>query len=413
MICDTDFKLRGNTKPWGMTPDCGRFEAPGSIKVDIAEVEAQFGSVRGLRTTIWDLSPALRAGFEKLRAEGLAASAEGEVSDPDKAFAYLTAMNIAEKVWTQVVGTPLTIPTRFPRNAAARDQLAFLTEAFIGSGFSNQALLEAVLASPYANMAAPESACGNGAYAAPAVFDPWVIAEEDPIKRKNSAVDGLVSLPARTATQAFYKALGWQLPSASFPDLYYTPEKDPQLPFLRAERQFQAEVGFYLKNAEPGFQGFDFQARLGWENRFATCNKLPQVTTADFIDQLVARAATKPDSTIEQLIAALKDRMVGSSIIDPEVEQPALEAMLEHPLSAKATTLPAAEVALRKVCGVIASSPQFLLNGVASDAAGSAPELTPSSASYATLCAELAEAQPFSGVVLACPADGPLTASSR
>lgn len=413
VICDTDFKLRGNTKPWGMTPDCGRFEAPGAIKVDIAEVEAQFGSVRGLRTTMWDLSPALRAGFEKLRAEGLTANAAGEVNDPDKAFAYLTAMNIAEKVWMQVVGTPLTIPTRFPRNAAARDQLAFLTETFIGSGFSNRALLEAVLASPYANMAAPDSACGDGAYVAPAVFDPWVIAEKDPVKRNNSAVDGLVSLPARTATQAFYQALGWQLPSASFPDVYFTAEDDPQLPFLAAERQFQAEVGFYLKNAEPGFQGFDFQARLGWENRFATCNKLPQVTHDDFIDELAARAATKPDSTIEQLIVALKDRMVGSSVIEPELEQPALEAILGQPLSAKVATLTATEVALRKVCGVIASSPQFLLNGVASDAAGGVPELTPSSASYPTLCAELADAQPFSGVVLACPADGPLTVTSR
>jgi hypothetical protein len=245
------------------------------------------------------------------------------------------------------------------------------------------------------------------------VFDPWVIAEEDPVKRKNSAADGLVSLPARTATQAFYKALGWQLPSASFPDLYYTAEDDPQLPFLTAERQFQAEVGFYLKNAEPGFQGFDFQARLGWENRFATCNKLPQVTRDDFIDDLAARAATKPDSTIEQLIVALKDRMVGSSVIEPVLEQPALEAVLEHPLSAKVTTLTTPAVALRKVCGVIASSPHFLLNGVAADAAGSVPELTPTSAGYAALCAQLAQAQPFSGVVVACPADGPLTVTFR
>jgi hypothetical protein len=413
VICEADFAERGDSRPWGMTPDCGRFQAPGAIKVDIAGVEAQFGSVKGVRTTIWDLSPALRAGFEKLRAEGLGADSAGEVSDPDKAFAYLTAMTVAEKVWQQVVGTPLTIPTRFPRNAASRDQLQYLTEAFIGSGFSNRALLEAVLASPYANMAAPESACGDAAYAAPAVFDPWVIAEEDPLKRKNSAADAVVSLPARIATQAFYKALAWQLPSASFPDLYYTAEDDPMLPFLTAERQFQAEVGFYLKNAEPGFQGFDFQARLGWENRFGTCSKLPQVEGPDFIDALVADAAGKPDSTIEELVQALKDRMVGSAGIDAELELPALEALLEHPLSAKVTALASPAGALRKVCGAIASSPQFLLNGINSNEDGVVPSLTPGPFSYATLCAALAEQQPFAGLSVACPADQPITISSR
>jgi hypothetical protein len=413
VICETDFAQRGNTKPWGMTEDCGRFQAPSAVRVDIAEVEALFGSVKGLRTTIWDLSPALRAGFEKLRAQGLTPDSDGNVADPDKAFAYLTAMTIAEKVWLQVVGTPLTIPTRFPRNAASRDQLEVLTEAFVASGFSNRALLEAVFSSPYANMDAPEAGCGDSAYAAPAVFDPWVIAEQDTVMRGNSAADAVVSLPARTAAQAFYKALDWQLPSASFPDLYYAAEDDPALPFLAAERQFQAEVGFYLKNAEPGFRGFDFQARLGWENRFATCTKLPEVQNADFIEQLVASAAGKPDTTIEELIVALKDRMIGSTSVDSEVEQPALEALLEHPLSAKATELSSTDAALRQVCGVIASSPSFLLNGITGDGAGVVPSLTLGSASYATLCGALAQQQPFTGLVVACPAQLPLSISPR
>lgn len=411
-ICASDFATRGDDYPWGMTPACGRFQAPDKVKVDIAEVEAQFGSVKGLRTTIWNLSPALRAGFEKLRASGLGVDESGEVSDPDKAFAYLTAMNVAERVWQQVVGTPLTIPTRFPRNAASRDQLQFLTDAFVSSGFSNQALLEAVFASPYVNMAPPESACGDGAYAAPAVFDPWVIAEEDPVKRKNSAADAVVSLPARIATQAFYKALDWRLPSASFPDLYYTPDDDPALPFLIAERQFQAEVGFYLKNAEPGFSGFDFQARLGWENRFGACNKLPQVQNADFIDGLVALAATKPDSTIGEVVGALKDRMIGVSSLDATLETPALEALLGQPVTAKVSTLASPNTALRQVCGVIASSPQFLLNGVPPSDAESVPALTPTSSSYSALCTALAQTT-FEGVVVTCHGMDPLTVASR
>lgn len=412
LICESDFASYGTRHPWGMTADCGTFQDPSKIKVDIAEVEAQFGSVRGLRTSIWNLSPALRAGFEKLRTQGLGAAANGEVSDPDKAFAYLTAMNVAEKVWVQVVGTPLTIPTRFPRNAAARDQLQVLTDAFVSSGFSNRALLAAVLASPYANMAPPEAGCGDGAYAAPAVFDPWVIAEQDPIKRKNSAADAVVSLPARIAAQAFYKALDWRLPSASFPDLYYTSEDDPALPFLAAERQFQAEVGFYLKNAEPGFTGFDFQARLGWENRFGACDKLPQVEGADFIDALVALAATKPDSTVEELVGALKDRMIGSSLIEAEIERPALEAVLGQPLTSKVSALAGANAKLRQVCGAIASSPQFLLNGVPPSDAETVPALTLTSTSYASLCPTLAS-KTLDGVVVSCHGPDPLTVAAR
>ncbi|RYZ08572.1 MAG: hypothetical protein EOO73_06870 [Myxococcales bacterium] len=411
VICESDFPKRGDTHPWGMTAECGRFRAPDQVTVDIAEVEAQLGSVRGLRTTMWNVSPALRAGFEKLRTSGLGADEGGEVADPDKAFAYLTAMNVVERVWLQVVGTPLTIPTRFPRNAAARDQLQFLTDAFVSSGFSNRALLEAVFASPYVNMASPESGCG-GPYAAPAVFDPWVIAEEDPVKRKNSAADGVVSLPARIAAQAFYKALSWQLPNASFPDLYYADGEDPALPFLAAERQFQAEVGFYLKNAEPGFNGFDFQARLGWENRFGACNKLPEVTGADFIDDLVALAASKPDSTVEEVVLALKDRMLATTTLDATLEVPALEAILEQPLSAKASTLTSPNVTLRKVCGVIASSPQFLLNGVAPADGETVPALTPAAANYPSLCTALA-ANAFPGVVVTCHGLDPLTVASR
>jgi hypothetical protein len=410
VICESDFANRGDEHPWGMTPDCGRFQPPSKIKVDIAEVEARIGSVRGLRTSIWNLAPALRAGFEKLRVEGLGVDASGEVKDPDKAFAYLTAMNVAERVWLQVVGTPLTIPTRFPRNAAARDQLQVLTDAFVSSGFSNRALLEAVFASPYVNMAAPEEGCGS-AYAAPAVFDPWVIAEEDPVKRQNSAADAVVSLPARIATQAFYKALDWRLPSASFPDLYYAAEDDPALPFLSAERQFQAEVGFYLKNAEPGFSGFDFQARLGWENRFGACNKLPEVENDDFIDELVALAASKPASTVEDLVLALKDRMLGVTTLDETLEVPALEAILQKPLGASAASLTAPEAALRQVCGVIASSPQFLLGGITPTNAGSVPALTPSAASYETLCSVLSM-QSFDGVVVSCHGADPLTVAS-
>jgi len=404
-ICETDFQKLGRAKPWGWTEACGRYLSADKVPVDIAGVETKFGNVTGLRASPWGLAASLRAGFEKLRKAGLGADPDtGDVADPDKAFAYLVAMTVAENVWLEVVGTPLTIPTRFPRNAAARDQLAYLTQAFVGSGFSNQKLLEAVFASPYLNLAAPGVGCGE-AYNAPAVFDPWVIADQDPVKRKNSAADGVASLTSRTAASALYSALGWSRPAvAAFPDTYTLDDEDPQAALIRNERQFQSEVGFYLKSSEPGFRGFDFQARLGWESRFATCSKLPGEEAPDYIDGLAAAVSTPGKGTIGDLVRALKDRLTGAAAIDPEREQPALEAMLGASLSADASTLPDVSSGLRKVCGVIASSAQFLLVGIPTSDGSVVPSLTPASASFASVCAGVA-AVGLTHATLSC--DGP------
>jgi hypothetical protein len=103
--------------------------------------------------------------------------------------------------------------------------------------------------------------------------------------------------------------------------------------------------------------------------------------------------------------------MVGVSSLDATLESPALEALLGQPLGAKATVLTSPNAALRQVCGVIASSPQFLLNGVTPSDAVSVPALTPTAASYASLCAAL-EQKPFDGVVVTCNGTGPLTVAS-
>ena len=412
-VCETDFQKMGRSQPWGWAQSCGRYLSAEQVPSDIAAVEAKFGNVTGLRSSPWGLANSLRAGFEKLRGGSLDADpATGEVADPDQAFAYLVAMTISENVWLEIVGTPLTIPTRFPRNAAARDQLAYLANTFVKSGFSNQKLLEAIYASPYLNMAAPNTGCGD-AFTAPAVFDPWVIADQDPIKHKNSAADGVVSLTTRTAAGALYAALGWTRPErAAFPDTYTLSGDDPEAPMIRSERQFESEVGFYLKSSEPGFRGFDFQARLGWENRFATCSKLAGEEAPDFVDQLVTSVSSAGKGTGRDLVLALKDRMIGQASIDDAKEKPALEAILGSTLDADASTIPALSTGLREVCGVIASSAQFLLMGIPPADAIAVPKLTPTPASYASVCASVASAG-LTKATLTCNADSTLTVTLR
>lgn len=412
-VCESDFVKKGRAKPWGWAESCGRYLSAEQVPSDIAGVEAKFGTVTGLRSSPWGLADSLRAGFEKIRGKGLGVDPDtGEVADPDQAFAYLVAMTVSENVWLEIVGTPLTIPTRFPRNAAARDQLAFLANTFVRSGFSNQKLLEAVFASPYLNLAAPSEGCGD-AFTAPAVFDPWVIADQDPVKRKNSAADAVVSLTTRTASSALYAALGWARPDVvAFPDTYTLQDGDPQGDLIRSERQFQSEVGFYLKSSEPGFRGFDFQARLGWENRFATCSKLPGEEAPDFVDQLVASVSSAGKGTARDLVLALKDRMIGQASIDEAKEKPALEAVLGSTLDADASTVPDLAPALRKVCGVVASSAQFLLMGIPPADGSAVPKLTPSAASYASVCAGVASAG-LTHATLTCHPDSSLIVTLR
>ncbi len=135
LLCASTAKRQRLVQPWGMATGCGQFVSPQNLPIDQAFVESKLGNITGFRASMWDVTASLRAGFNKLEVEGLGADAKGNIADPDKAFAYLVSMNIVEKVWKEITGTPLTIANYFPRNAAARDQLQSLTETLIKSGY--------------------------------------------------------------------------------------------------------------------------------------------------------------------------------------------------------------------------------------------------------------------------------------
>jgi hypothetical protein len=391
------FVAAGFARPWGWAADCGTYADKGSVPPDIAQVDARFGNLTGDRTSAWDLSASLQSGFRKLRDHGLSQGPDGLIPDPDEAFAYLTATNIVEQVWREVMGTPLTIANYFPRNAAARDQLLSLAEGFVSSGFSNRALIFQILQSPYFNLLAPDAGCGPRPYAMPRIFDPWTSAEADPARRGNSLADGVVPLSSRTTARAAYAALGWPLDGlTSFPD------RDSD------EGNFQSAIGVFLKNGEPGFRGFDFQARLGWEQRMGACQKPGNVAT-DAIDEIASNLGHNEGAQVRDLVVALKDRLVGEPDVDPADEQPALEAMLGAPLDAPAAALgPDPTPALRRVCGALVASPQFLMGGIVPPDRDKAPRLTPHAATYRFVCQQIADAGLTDGLTLTC-ADGALT----
>lgn len=408
-------------QPWGMATACGAFFTPSAIPTDQASVQTQFGKITGMRASMWDVSSSLRAGFNKLQTEGLGADAHGEIADPDKAFAYLVSMNIAEKVWKEITGTPLTIANYFPRNAAARDTLQGLTDALIKSHYSNKALLSAIFASPYLNVAPPEAGCGTALYDMPRIFDPWRLAEPDPAQQGNSMTDGIQALSSRTEARAAYGALGWPLATygSNFPVYPRSPGgqtstsgansatsfAEPDITFSAAdalkfgarstgefEDQFQVETGYYVKASQPGFRGLDFQARLGWEDRFGTCSKLPQNTAPDLIDGLVQKSHVAGAGTVKDFVLVLKDRILGDPTLDDPTEVAQLQGLFGAPLEDDASTIAEFETSLRRVCGALLATPQFLMTGLQPKDVDPSlvPTLTPAKFSYDAMCTQLA-----------------------
>jgi hypothetical protein len=433
----------GDTLPWQWDPSCGEFFL-GNLSPDPADIDGLFASLTGNALTVFDLERSLKGGFESITTSGLVIDDAGGIADPDAAFAYLVAANFVDGVWGEVIGSRLTIANHFPRNRESRDILQSLTEEFVANRFSLKSLLVDIVKSPYFNRLEPAAGCGAGPYNVPPVFDPWSIADESPELQNNSVGDALAPLSARTMLSAGYSALDWRRPFfESFPEqpssigncanafpscaqladacdnddlCCYAEEYWCQFdasddePTTRSQRAFLRGVGVFLKHGQRGFRGLDFQARLVFEDRFAGCVKVDP--EADFVDGLAALALTTPGATLGDLLAAMKDRLVGHARIEHEVgptgssEKQSLETYFGAELDTEVSELTNLDENLRGYCGVLLSTPQFLLSGLAAPDGRYEAILTPEIHRYDSVCNTLELPAALAGVTLQCTGDG-------
>jgi hypothetical protein len=400
----------GNSRPWGWSADCGEFST--SVSDDIAGIDGKLASLSGKRLTVYNLEQALARGFDKLRGQLPPIGMDGAIADPDAALAWLVTLKITEDVWKKATGTPLTIANYFPRNQASSELLFALASRFTQSGYSVKALLVAIAQSDYFNRQPPELGCGKDPYTYPAVFDPWVISDPDPARRFNGPGDAVSAVDARTLVTATRGALDWSAPPAAsrFPDYGDGCEDNTcsqmqgycnqfgaccnaykaacmmggVLPSVQVP--FERGIGMFLRNSERGFRGLDFQALLVWEDRYGACTR-PTWVSSDFIDKLVATAATDTTATVGDVAAAIKDRMIGETAIVDAAEMSALAGLFGATVDMPASKVTVA--AARQFCGALLGSPQFLLQGIAGRG-GERPKLTPAEVSYDTICTEVA-----------------------
>ncbi|MEL6347675.1 MAG: hypothetical protein AAFV53_31505 [Myxococcota bacterium] len=387
---------RGTALPWGMV-SCGTFALPSELSEDVLGGEGFFIDEHGESGSIWSLEAYLHTGVDALRDRGLGEDISGE-----EAFAYLVAQVIADSIWEHTAGTPLTLAHDFPRNRAQRDRLAALTNELVMSGFSLSGLLSGVLTDEYFNAGLPET-CGSDAYGLEPVYDPFTDTEPDVNKRGNGPGDQVHRHPGRTLLRAVHDAAGWPQP-ARFPAF-----GDPIL-------DLQGAMGVFLRESQPGFNGTDFQGLLAFEDAYGAC-EAPQASAGvgdgceetpavagcgncrceecvcsldpyccevqwdavcvsscnddcegcgyesseadrgDTIARLL-KAARDNGATAEELVLALKDRLVHRGVLEDR-ERELVEALMQLDLSDDANDV--ADADLRALCGALLMSPDFFL----------------------------------------------------
>ena len=378
-------------RPWGMHAACGQFEPPEALPEDWLESESFLVNDFGDRGSIYDLEGLLRAAFEQARGEPLDFSPDS-MPDGLTALVQMIALSVAERVWEEVTGKPLTAPHNLPRNRTQRDVLQHLASTFVSSGYSLKALLRATVLHPfYAQSAPSQCATGVDSYYLPPLFDPWSVESSDPDVRGNSVGDLVSRLPARVLLRSVTTALEWPDMPTFFPQNESV--EQVKLPPLAA---MQRDIGAFMTDGEIGFRGSTFQETLAWESAFGGCLPPEGLGNAqtDYIDRLVQ---AESEALLRGAVLSLKDRLLAEPRIESDEEERVLAALAGASLDSPMNELEDPDVSLRRVCTALISTPQFVLSGLApADYVGTDVAFTIQGADAQTHCLRVSALVPAS-----------------
>lgn len=306
----------------------------------------------------------------------------------DEAFAFLTAANLVDGVWTSVMGYRLTIDHGFSRTASQRDMLWNLTEyQFLPNNWSLKAVLSKMLSSGWFARRAPTISQLDNAYKLQPLLDPWILADptdaSNPNPPSHEKFNGQGELVNRyrvnTLLRTVAGTLAWKEPRR-FPGGGYPSPLD-------------RDLGQYLSPDASGFNGVSFQSLLALESQAGLCVKSGRAVGAnDYLDKLIedinAHNTANPDApiTLGEAWSMLKDRMIQdptieralpsglAAVANAKTEEQALIAFMNQgvavaggaDLNTSTTALTTAQLLgkLREGCGILVKTPEFMLSNV-------------------------------------------------
>jgi len=350
------------TRPWGMDQGCGEFHDPGSSATgDFA------GLTPGVNYNLTSLAEAMSVGVGTLPGDlttahttlandtGTFFTAEAPtLGSGQSALTFLIASKIADNLLTHT-GAMAVVDHGHARNEVQLTMHGTVTQELLDTGFSLKAALRlVVLSDGFARLAPSDSLDTSDAYLLPMIVDPWV--EHDPREGplniagedENGQGDGVHRHTTSALLTAASSALDWDTTP-----LLFNAVDHPTTRFAQAIGQ--QGLG------SDGFDDVTFQALLEWEATVGQCANLNSSGT-DWIAVLMNRSDTLPGWTVRRVVEALNDRILQDPTIVHEAE---LSAFLPLPLNARAFGQRAVlEPAIRNYCGVLLTSPQFMLAGI-------------------------------------------------
>lgn len=351
-----------DVQPWGMNSACGSF-SDDPLGRDYLDVEdAYFGGSHGPSGSVFDMESLLDDGVRQMEGVGVTFDEEGTI-DPGQAFAYLTAQHFVDQTWKLAFGSRLLLPYGLSRNAAQQERLQAATDHFVTDGWSLTELLVDITADPYFNAGLPET-CVTQDYGMEPVIDPYTVFEEGP-RAGNGPGELVHRQTGRTLLRSLYDGLGWGDPSE-----FFTFSLNAQ-----DEEALQISLGVFHSDAQPGFNGMDFQGALVWEGAFYACSS---PTGSQGYLRSLYEAGLASDATVEDLVLGLKDRLLARATFEDDEERTLVANLLGLPLDLKIadadTTLLGKSFGL--YCGVLTQSPEFAMT-VEPRPSGPIPRLAP------------------------------------
>ncbi|MEZ4450802.1 MAG: hypothetical protein R3B09_15080 [Nannocystaceae bacterium] len=354
---------QGGGRAWGMSGACGRFVNGHSG--DLLGDAGYLGGDLPSAPQLFDVDPKFRQGLQEIAEMGLVVGGDQSV-DPDQALAFLLAANVTNRVWQAMMGYPLTLAHNFPRNAKQEEILQELAELFVAERYSVRELVTAIATHPYFNQASPDVCGSTSAYHLQPVWEPFSITSADPNIRLNSVGDRIQRYSAWVLVDSAARAMWWALPQRLGND-----KPMQSYGFLR-------DLGIFVKDALPGFNGVDFGSMLTWEQQLAAGNNpyfggectgpLGGACSSFEWIELMLNDGAMQGLLIRDAVVAIKDRLITEPELYSEAEEDVIEALMGLSLDLKITDADSGqlEAAARRYAGLLLNTPQFMLAGVPS-----------------------------------------------